>query len=157
MGHVFDQLIIEIPADAAQPQWLEHSPTQQVGDSLPAGPIDDLSQDAHREVGIELRGSWLEGQAMRQGTANVGFIGMLVGLTIPPGCVPVRVSGRKTAAVSGQMPDGYPGLVPVSSVNRYSRQIMPILLEVLKNGGVDGLENKSDIGKDIVNAVVGKD
>jgi alanine dehydrogenase len=52
---------------------------------------------------------------------------------------------------------GYPSLVPLSSVKRYSKQLLPLLLEISKNNGIDGLETKSSLGKDIVNAVVGKD
>jgi alanine dehydrogenase len=51
---------------------------------------------------------------------------------------------------------GYPSLVPLSSVNRYSKQILPLILEISKNNGMDSLEKKSSLGKDIVNAVVGK-
>ena len=49
---------------------------------------------------------------------------------------------------------GYPGLVPVSSVNRYSKQIFPLILAIANNNGTEGLEKKSDMGKDIVNAIV---
>ncbi len=49
---------------------------------------------------------------------------------------------------------GYPGLVPVSSVNRYSKQIFPLILAIANNNGIEGLEKKSEMGKDIVNAVV---
>jgi alanine dehydrogenase len=52
---------------------------------------------------------------------------------------------------------GYPGLVPVSSVNKYSKQGLPLIKEIAKNNGVKDLENKSELGKDIVNAIVGKD
>ena len=48
---------------------------------------------------------------------------------------------------------GYPGLVPVSSVTRYSKQILPLVLEIANNNGIEGIE-KSDLGKDIKNAVV---
>lgn len=51
---------------------------------------------------------------------------------------------------------GYPGLVPISSVNRYSRQTFPLVLEVADNKGVDGLEKRGSLGKDIANAVVGR-
>ncbi len=49
---------------------------------------------------------------------------------------------------------GYPGLIPVSSVNRYSPQILPIILEIANNGGLKGLEEKSSLGRDIINAKI---
>ena len=49
---------------------------------------------------------------------------------------------------------GYPGLVPLSSVNRYSKQIIPLVLEIAKNGMKD-LEKKSALGRDIVAATIG--
>jgi len=51
---------------------------------------------------------------------------------------------------------GYPGLVPVSCVKRYSEQILPLVLEIANNNGIKDLEKKNSIGRDIVNAVVGK-
>ena len=50
---------------------------------------------------------------------------------------------------------GYPGLVPVSSVNRYSKQLCPLVLEVANNG-IEGLD-KTELGKDIKRAVVDPD
>ena len=49
---------------------------------------------------------------------------------------------------------GYPGLVPVSSVKRYSPQIMPLVLEIANNGGLEGLEKVSDMGRHIKNASI---
>jgi len=51
---------------------------------------------------------------------------------------------------------GYPGLVPVSSVNRYSTQVLPLVLEVADNNGVKDLEKRGSRGRDILNAVVGR-
>lgn len=49
---------------------------------------------------------------------------------------------------------GYPGLVPVSSVNRYSQQILPLVMEIAENNGVNGLEGKSVLGRYIHNATI---
>jgi alanine dehydrogenase len=49
---------------------------------------------------------------------------------------------------------GYPGLVPVSSVTRYSKQLIPLVLEIANNNGVKDLDKKSSIGKDISRAVI---
>jgi alanine dehydrogenase len=51
---------------------------------------------------------------------------------------------------------GYPGLVPISSVNRYSKQILPLVLEITNNNGIEGIE-KSELGKNIKNAVINPD
>ena len=49
---------------------------------------------------------------------------------------------------------GYPGLVPVSSSKRYSAQVLPLVLEIANNNGLEGLCNKGDLGKFISNAIV---
>ena len=49
---------------------------------------------------------------------------------------------------------GYPGLVPVSCTERYSRQILPIVKMVADNHGVKGLSTRSSLGKFIAKAVV---
>ena len=49
---------------------------------------------------------------------------------------------------------GYPGLVPESCTKRYSEQVLPLLLEVADNKGVEGLEFKSELGAFIKKAVV---
>ena len=49
---------------------------------------------------------------------------------------------------------GYPGLVPISSVNIYSKQILPIILEIANNNGIEDLEKKSKLGEYIVNATI---
>jgi alanine dehydrogenase len=49
---------------------------------------------------------------------------------------------------------GYPGLVPVSSVTRYSKQLIPLVLEIANNNGVKNLDKRSSIGKDISRAVI---
>jgi alanine dehydrogenase len=49
---------------------------------------------------------------------------------------------------------GYPGLVPVSSVNRYSKQILPLIQEIANNNGLKNLKEKNSIGKDIINATI---
>jgi alanine dehydrogenase len=49
---------------------------------------------------------------------------------------------------------GYPGLVPVSSVTRYSKQLLPLVREIADNGGVKDLDKRSDLGKDIFKAVI---
>ena len=49
---------------------------------------------------------------------------------------------------------GYPGLVPVSSVTRYSKQLLPLVREIADNGGVKDLDKRSNLGKDIFKAVI---
>lgn len=49
---------------------------------------------------------------------------------------------------------GYPGLVPVSSVNKYSQQILPLLMEIAENNGIKGIEEKSVLGRHIYNATI---
>ena len=49
---------------------------------------------------------------------------------------------------------GYPGLVPLSSVNRYSKQALPLLLEIANNGGLRGIEKVSVLGRHIKNASI---
>ena len=52
---------------------------------------------------------------------------------------------------------GYPGLVPISSAKRYSGQVLPIVREIADNNGLDGLEERSDIGRYISRAIVDPD
>lgn len=52
---------------------------------------------------------------------------------------------------------GYPGLVPLSSVNRYSKQALPLLLEIADNGGLRGIEKRSVLGRHIKNATIESD
>jgi alanine dehydrogenase len=47
---------------------------------------------------------------------------------------------------------GYPGLVPSSSVRRYGRQLLPIVLEIANNG-IKNLD-KTNLGKDIINSII---
>lgn len=49
---------------------------------------------------------------------------------------------------------GYPGLVPVSSSRRYSRQVLPLLSEIANNKGLENIAERGPIGKAIENAVV---
>lgn len=48
---------------------------------------------------------------------------------------------------------GYPGLVPVSCTERYSRQVLPIVLAIADNNGLSGIEG-ADLGKYIAKAIV---
>ncbi len=49
---------------------------------------------------------------------------------------------------------GYPGLVPVSSVNRYSKQILPLVAEIAGNEGLERIEEISQAGKHIYEATI---
>lgn len=49
---------------------------------------------------------------------------------------------------------GYPGLVPISSTARYSRQILPAVLLIANNNGLTGIEFCGDLGLAISKAVV---
>lgn len=49
---------------------------------------------------------------------------------------------------------GYPGLVPISSTNRYSQQILPSILTIAENDGLSGLEKYGDLGIALSKAVV---
>ncbi len=49
---------------------------------------------------------------------------------------------------------GYPGLVPVSSSERYSKQVLPLLLKIANNGGLEKIAEKGSIGKSISGAIV---
>jgi alanine dehydrogenase len=48
---------------------------------------------------------------------------------------------------------GYPGLVPVSCTERYSKQVLPIVLTVA-DSGLKGLSGKGELGKYISKAIV---
>jgi alanine dehydrogenase len=49
---------------------------------------------------------------------------------------------------------GYPGLAPLSSVNRYSKQALPLIVAIADNGGFTDLDKKHGLGKDILNATI---
>ncbi|MBI4983068.1 hypothetical protein HZC32_00275 [Candidatus Woesearchaeota archaeon] len=49
---------------------------------------------------------------------------------------------------------GYPGLVPITSTNRYSKQIEPIVLLIADNGDVEGISKKGDLGIAISKAII---
>ena len=49
---------------------------------------------------------------------------------------------------------GYPGLVPISSTQRYSRQMLPLVLLIAENDGVQGLESCGELGVALSQAVV---
>lgn len=49
---------------------------------------------------------------------------------------------------------GYPGLVPISSVNRYSPQILPLVLEIANNKGLVDIEKVSLVGAHIKKAAI---
>jgi len=49
---------------------------------------------------------------------------------------------------------GYPGLVPVSSSERYSKQVLPLLLEIANNNGLEKIAKKGSLGKSISNSIV---
>jgi alanine dehydrogenase len=49
---------------------------------------------------------------------------------------------------------GYPGLVPVSSSERYSSQVLPIISEIACNKGLRGIEKRGELGKYINKAIV---
>jgi len=49
---------------------------------------------------------------------------------------------------------GYPGLVPMSSTKRYSGQVLPLISEIAKNNGLEGLAERGDLGRFLAKAVV---
>lgn len=49
---------------------------------------------------------------------------------------------------------GYPGLVPISSAQRYSKQVLPLILEIANNNGLEGIVKKGDLGMAISKAIV---
>lgn len=49
---------------------------------------------------------------------------------------------------------GYPGLVPVTSTNRYSEQVLPLVQIIAHNLGLKGIKNYGDLGKAIHNAIL---
>ncbi len=49
---------------------------------------------------------------------------------------------------------GYPGLVPISSSKRYSKQILPLVLEIANNKGLENICKRGELGKHISKAVV---
>ncbi len=49
---------------------------------------------------------------------------------------------------------GYPGLVPITSTNRYSEQVLPLVQIIANNCGLRGIKNRGDLGKAIHQAVL---
>lgn len=49
---------------------------------------------------------------------------------------------------------GYPGLMPISSTRRYSKQVLPIIMEIAKNKGLKNIESRSKLGSYIHNAII---
>ena len=49
---------------------------------------------------------------------------------------------------------GYPGLVPISSSQRYSKQALPLILDITNNQGLENLSEKDELGKFISKAIV---
>ncbi len=49
---------------------------------------------------------------------------------------------------------GYPGLVPVTSSNIYSKQTLPLILLIARNGGLSEIENRGELGKAISAAII---
>ena len=49
---------------------------------------------------------------------------------------------------------GYPGLVPISSSQRYSKQALPLILNITNNGGLEKIHEKDELGKYISRAIV---
>ncbi len=49
---------------------------------------------------------------------------------------------------------GYPGLVPISSSKRYSKQILPLVSEIANNEGLENLCERGELGKYISKAIV---
>lgn len=49
---------------------------------------------------------------------------------------------------------GYPGLVPVSSSRIYSEQVLPVVLAIANNNGLEGIGTASEIGPFIKRAIV---
>ncbi|MEK6938694.1 MAG: hypothetical protein AABX04_06640 [Nanoarchaeota archaeon] len=49
---------------------------------------------------------------------------------------------------------GYPGLVPITSTNRYSEQVLPLAQIIANNQGLRGIKNRGDLGKAIHKAIL---
>ena len=49
---------------------------------------------------------------------------------------------------------GYPGLVPITSSRIYSQQVTPLTLLIANNGGLEGIEERGDMGKAIQRAII---
>lgn len=49
---------------------------------------------------------------------------------------------------------GYPGLVPVSSSERYSKQVLPLILEIANNEGLEKIAERGDLGQSISDAII---
>ncbi len=49
---------------------------------------------------------------------------------------------------------GYPGLVPVTSTNRYSEQVLPLVQIIANNSGLRGIRNRGNLGKAIHKAIL---
>jgi N5-(carboxyethyl)ornithine synthase len=49
---------------------------------------------------------------------------------------------------------GYPGLVPVTSTNRYSEQVLPLVQIIANNSGLRGIKNRGNLGKAISKAIL---
>ncbi len=49
---------------------------------------------------------------------------------------------------------GYPGLVPVTSTRIYSRQVEPLALLIARNGGLEGIDKRGDLGIAIKKAII---
>lgn len=49
---------------------------------------------------------------------------------------------------------GYPGLVPVTSTNQYSGQVLPLAQIIANNQGLRGIKNRGDLGKAINKAIL---
>lgn len=49
---------------------------------------------------------------------------------------------------------GYPGLVPISSSKKYSKQVFPIVLEIANNKGLENICERGELGKYISKAII---
>ena len=49
---------------------------------------------------------------------------------------------------------GYPGLVPMTSSRIYSEQVLPLVLRIASNGGLNGIKNRGKLGKAISEAIL---
>jgi len=52
---------------------------------------------------------------------------------------------------------GYPGLVPITSTKRYSKQIFEILEVVVKNNGLENIEKTGGFGRAVQDAIIDPD
>ncbi|MCK4829488.1 hypothetical protein KA005_77905, partial [bacterium] len=49
---------------------------------------------------------------------------------------------------------GYPGLVPITSSSIYSEQVLPLVLLIASNGGLNGIKNRGKLGRAISAAIL---